>query len=103
MKAAIYCKPTAKGVHSFYLVKGNDEIFLFSQPYRKGVADYFGQGIILSDAFRHSKAHEDAAVLRTMNKIPMYVKYIEKEYGIEVLEQTKKKGIRRGRRQIAYR
>lgn len=26
-----------------------------------------------------------------MTKIPMYIKYIEKEYDIEVLEQTKKK------------
>ena len=26
-----------------------------------------------------------------MNKLPMYIKYIEKEYGICILEQTKKK------------
>lgn len=26
-----------------------------------------------------------------MTKIPMYIKYVEKEYDIEVLEQTKKK------------
>ena len=39
----------------------------------------------------YSKAHNDSAVIRTMKKIPMYVKYVEKEYAIEVLEQTKKR------------
>ena len=29
--------------------------------------------------------------MRTMGKIPMYIKYIEKENAIEVLEQTKKR------------
>ena len=37
MKTTIYCRPTAKGVHSFYLMVGTEEFFLFSQAYRKGV------------------------------------------------------------------
>lgn len=97
MKNAIYCKPTDKGVHSFYYVLGCKEYYLFSQPYRKGVAEYFGYGVHLNDAIKYSKAHEDTAVIRTMSKIPMYVKYIEKEYGIEILERTKKE--RRGQKE----
>lgn len=38
---------------------------------------------------KYSRAHNDSAITRTMDKIPMYVRYIEKEYAIEVLEQTK--------------
>lgn len=94
MKNAIYCKPTDKGVHSFYYISGCKEYYLFSQPYRKGVADYFGYGVHLDDAMKYSKAHADTAVIRTMGKIPMYVRYIEKEYGIEILKRTKKE--RRG-------
>jgi len=91
MKTTIYCKPTAKGVHSFYLIVGTEEFFLFSQAYRKGVEGYYGRGVRINESMKYSRAHNDSAITRTMDKIPMYVKYIEKEYAIEVLEQTKKR------------
>lgn len=91
MKTEIYCKPTAQGVHSFYLIVGREEYYLFSQPYRKGVEEYYGRGVIIDQAMKYSKAHNDSAITRTMKKIPMYVKYIEKEYDIQVLEKTKKR------------
>lgn len=91
MKTTIYCKPTAKGVHSFYLIVGTEEFFLFSQAYRKGVEEYYGRGVRIDESMKYSRAHNDSAITRTMDKIPMYVKYIEKEYAIEVLEQTKKR------------
>ena len=91
MKTTVYCKPTSKGVHSFYLLIGREEVFLFSQAYRKGVEEYYGRGVHFDESMNYSKAHNDSAVIRTMKKIPMYVKYVEKEYAIEVLEQTKKR------------
>ena len=90
MKTEIYCKPTEKGIHSFYLVMGSEEFFLFSQAYRKGVDDYYGSGVLLNVAMNYSKAHKDSAITRTMSKIPMYVRYIEKEYDLAVLERTKR-------------
>ncbi len=91
MKTVIYCRPTAKGVHSFYLTTGAEEFFLFSQAYRKGVEEFYGKGVFFNDAMNYSKAQNDSAITRTMSKRPMYVRYLEKEYGIEVLERTKKK------------
>ena len=91
MKTTVYCKPTSKGVHSFYLLIGSEEFFLFSQAYRKGVEEYYGRCVHFDESMNYSKAHNDSAVIRTMKKIPMYVKYVEKEYAIEVLEQTKKR------------
>ena len=91
MKTTIYCKPTAKGVHSFYLIVGTEEFFLFSQAYRKSVEEYYGRGVRINESMKYSRAHNDSAITRTMDKIPMYVKYIEKEYAIEVLEQTQKR------------
>ena len=91
MKERIYCKATAKGVHSFYLATINCEYFLFNQSYRKGVNEYFGNGVILKEATNFSKCHHDDALKRTMSKLPMYIKYVEKEYNIEVLEKTKKR------------
>ena len=91
MKTTIYCRPTAKGVHSFYLMVGTEEFFLFSQAYRKGVEEYYGKGVRINESMKYSRAHNDSVIIRTMDKIPMYVKYIEKEYAIEILEQTKKR------------
>lgn len=91
MRATIYCKPSAKGIHSFYLVTADAEYYLFSQDYRKGVHEYFCKGVRIDEATDFSKSRRDNAIRRTMTKIPVYIKYIEKEYGVEVLEQTKRK------------
>ena len=91
MKTVIKCKPTAKGVHSFYLIMGEEEYYLFSQSYRRGVEEYFGRGVRINDAIKHSKAHKDSAIIRTMEKIPVYVKYAESEFDITVLNSTKKR------------
>ena len=94
MKSMIYCRPTAKGVHSFFLVMDNEEFYLFSQPYRRGVEEYYGNGVGISDSIKHSRAHYDSAIWRTMDKVPVYVRYIEKEYEIEVFKRTKMKSAR---------
>jgi hypothetical protein len=90
MKTIIYCKPTEKGMHSFYLINGDEEYYLFSQAYRRSVANYYGRGVLFDNAIKYSKAHNDSAITRTMTKLPMYIRYIEKEYGIYVLDKTKK-------------
>ena len=72
MKATIYCEPTSKGMHSFYLIASGTEYYLFSQDYRKGVHEYFGKGVRIDKATDFSKSRRDAAIMRTMTKIPMY-------------------------------
>lgn len=91
LKTVIYCKPTASGVHSFYMIQNGQEYFLFSQDYRKGVQEYFSKGVTLNESLNFSRTRNDSALNRTMTKIPSYIRYIEKEYDIVVLEQTKKK------------
>ena len=91
MKTEIYCKSAAKGIHSFYLLVGGNEYFLFNQAYRKGVDEYYSRGVYIDNAIKHSRAHRDVAISRTMNKLPVYIGYVEKEYGIAVLNKTKKR------------
>ena len=91
MKTMIYCEPTQQGVHSFYIVTDGQEYYLFSQNYRKGVQEFFSKGVSLRESMNYSKTHNDSAVMRTMSKLPMYIRYIEKEYEIEILERTKKR------------
>ena len=91
MKTMIYCETTEKASHVFYMINEGKSYYLFSQDYRMGVQELYHKGVRLDDSVDFSKAHKDTAIERTMTKIPMYIKYIEKEYGIEVLERTKKR------------
>ena len=68
----IYCKENANGKIDFYIVTEGVHYFLFSQKrYKRGRSDY--------------------AIHRTMTKLPGYIKFIEKEYGIAVLNQSKRR------------
>ena len=91
MKPLVYCRATGKGEHSFYLSTVCGEYFLFKQNYRKGVHAYFRSGMRIEDIGNHAKAKGDHAVIHTLCKLPTYIRYIEKEYGIAVLSQTLKK------------
>lgn len=37
------------------------------------------------------KVHKNSVITQTMTKILMYVRYLEKEYGYEMLNRTKRK------------
>lgn len=91
MQDTIYCKTTSQGTSTFYLKTTKGEYFLFNQNYRKGVNDYYRKGVSLDNATNYSKSKFDSAIIRTMSKIFMYIKYVEKEYEVEVLKQTIKK------------
>ncbi len=87
----IYCKQMTRGIHSFYLSTDEGDFFLFRQKFHAGVRDCFEGGVSLDKALDHSRANRDVNVIRTISKLPMYIRYVEKEYGITVLEQTKRK------------
>ena len=96
MKTMIYCRSTNKGVHTFYLNADGIEYYLFHQNYRKGVSNYYRNGVSLDYAINFGRSKKDDALMRTMQKLPMYLKYAEKEYGIQVLNQTIKKNKKYG-------
>ena len=64
---------------------------MFSQKYRRGVKQYFHNKVTLNDALDISRSRRDTALIRTKAKLLMYIKYIEKEYGIVILDNTLKK------------
>lgn len=91
MKTKVYCEVSARGEHTFSLIHEGQEYYLFKQNYRRSVQRYYGKGVLLDEAINFSKSHKDCSVERTMTKIPMYIKYVEKEYGIQIFERTKRK------------
>ena len=92
MKAKVFCLTTAKGVQSFYLEAHGERHYLFSQNFRRSVKNYFGRGGVHVDAaLDFSRSGHSTSVIHTMRKLPSYIRYIEKEYGIEVLRKTARK------------
>ena len=90
MKNYIYCTTTAKGEQTFYLMAQGTKYFLFVQAYRRSNKEVFEQGISLFD-LRKLKKHCSYSVRHTAEKIPAHIHYIEQEYGISVMEMTKRK------------
>jgi hypothetical protein len=83
-------------MHSFYLRTGREEFYLFSQNFRKGVHEFYAGGVELGRAMDRSRGRYDCAILRTMDKLPKYISYVEKEYDTAILEKTKKHNKRPG-------
>ena len=94
MSSFIFCKTTDKGKQTFYLSFSGKNFFLFTQNYRVSNKNYFGKRVILDDALNHSlsKSH---SVRKTMTKLIPYIRYVEQEYGIEVLRKTIKNNKRK--------
>ena len=95
MATEIYCRATAKGIHSFYIRQDGKTHFLFSQNYRRGVNNYYYAGVRIDDAIDFSRAGGDDAILRTMKKLPSHIRYVEREYGITVLRKTAERAAQR--------
>ena len=89
-KPTVICTaPPGEGLR-FYLDVGDSRYFLFNQRYRSGVERYFGKGVNLNVAIT-DKATRDDCVKKIISKLPPYIRYIEKENGIAILNQTIKK------------
>ena len=97
MQTKIYCKEQKKGTLSFYLNHMGNDYLLFCQPYKKGANDFYKNGVRFDESIDYSKARRNRAIFKTMDKIPMYVKYVEKEYNIKVLDKTIKNGCKEAR------
>ncbi len=80
---------TGSNVQSFYLISGDQKHYLFSQKGYRGVSDFFSKARTL-DSIRCKKAHEDYMIIHTMEKLPKYIRYIEKETGLSFLNKTRK-------------
>lgn len=89
MKASIYCTEPKHGGLDFYLKVGNESYYLFSQKWRQAIKDCYAGGISVDQALKASR-HGNRHI---SDKIPVYIRYIEKEYGIAVLEKSKRRSM----------
>lgn len=89
IEATVYCKADTNSKQHFYMQFNGESYYLFSQDFRRGVQNYYGNGVKLDRAVDHSKAKFDTAIMRTMRKIIPHIRYIEKEYDLLILNRTK--------------
>ena len=77
----------------FYLLMSNKEepIWLFTQEHRNGVYNYFRTPRTISEASNYTKSINNGGLRRTMDKLPKYIKYVEKEYEINVFGKNKRR------------
>jgi len=75
-----------KSQNHLYLVVGNKEYYLFSQKYKKTVVDYYSKGVVLEKAMDFSRSKRNKGITKIMEKLPAYVRNIEREYDIHVLK-----------------
>lgn len=89
--ARVYCRRNETNTLDFYVADKGCEYYLFSQKAYLGVEKHFRNGVSLSNAINHSKGRADYMIHKIMSKLPIYIKYVEKEYGIALLEQSKRR------------
>lgn len=98
MKTKIFCRTTGPELQSFYLRHEGVEYFLFTQSFRRSVKDYYRRGVAVDQALSHPRAGDNHALRKVMEKLPAYIRYIEKEYGVTVLDQTRRREDRKRNR-----
>ncbi len=94
MQSKIFCKTVAKGKQSFYIAVGGKTYFLFQQAYRVSNKEFFQQGVRVDEINKYAGVHS-AAVRKTLDKLPTYIRYVEKEYGIAIYNKTKDTQLRK--------
>lgn len=99
MQTKIFCRTVAKGKQSFYVMVNGETYFLFMQDYRVSNKEFFQNGVRIDDLNKFAGVHS-TAVRNTLDKLPMYIRYIEKENGIAIYERTKK--IKQQKKQKQY-
>ena len=87
MKATIYCTEPKHGGLDFYLKVNGESYYLFNQRWRQAVKDFYKNGVSIDRAL--SPSHYGNRHIS--DKLPCYIRYVEKEYGITILEKSKRR------------
>ena len=64
---------------NFFFHYGSKKIFLFSQRFSKAVFHFFLHGKTESEILSYKRWNQNPRLDKTIEKIPMYLRYIRKE------------------------
>ena len=86
----IICRDSSiKGIINFYAENSTQSYFLFQQKFRHSTYNFYRKGIPMKQAFSHRSTHRDKAIEQVIRRLPAQISYVEKEYGIAILNKTK--------------
>ena len=89
MKATVFCRTTAKGIQSFFVKANGKDYYLFQQAFRVSNKEYFAKGVSVDSLGKYDGVRS-AAVRKTLDKLPSYIRYVEKECDLGIYEKDKK-------------
>jgi hypothetical protein len=88
----IICRDSSiKGIINFYAEDDTRSYFLFQQKFRHSTYNFYKKGIPMRQAFSHRTTHRDKAIAYVIRRLPAQISYVEKEYGVAILNRTKAK------------
>ena len=71
----------ANDILNFYVTsKELGKCYLFSQSFSKGVYEFFRRGKSVSEVVGFKKWRDNPRLDKTITKLPMYMRYVQKEY-----------------------
>ena len=64
---------------NFYLILKEERFYLFTQAFSKGVYEFFRNGKTEEQIRSYNKWNNNKRLDKTIEKIPMYIRYVLKE------------------------
>ena len=102
-KAYVSCSVSGKGKDRrlvFNLCANGETHYLFNQTFHDSVYDYYRNGVSVEQAIDYSRAVDNAAMQRVMDKLPSHLRYLESEYGVVALQKAKGKAYRQANKKF---
>ncbi len=87
----VYCEHNNYDTIDFYVEHNHKKYYLFTQRWRRGIVNYFQNKVTVTRSLDKTYAMSDRALCDTMNKLPMYLRYLEREQGIVLLDKKASK------------
>ena len=78
---------TGYALQTYYVKVDGKDYFLFNQSFRRSNKEYFADGVTINELKQFSKIHSHS-VRRILDKLPSYLRYIEKEYGVTIYDKS---------------
>lgn len=71
----------------FFAEDEQESVYIFSRKYRTNLFNYFRKGISTRKLYDFTKTHRSSVVINTMLQLRTHLRFIEKEYGVAILEK----------------
>lgn len=89
--AKIYCTKQPNGKLNFYVEVKGKAMYLFTQSLHVDVYSFYSKRRTLNAALDFSNSHCSRSMAKVMEKLPMYLRYVEQEEDLVLLRKTAKK------------